>query len=295
MSTFGVNLAIALGKNGMSQSELAERLFSSGQSNAHMSSKKSTVNKWIKGNAIPKDKTIAKVATILGVEQELLETEKPLIFGLGLGLTRNQIDDFIGNPNDSIYLHSYINSDQNYQQLHQLCGIYHSYLPSWVKRGMINCRVLEIYYERDSFYFSDRHKSYEEISDAVYSGHVLRVGNMLHLIGEEVNGLKVDGSQKKDELMFASLRIPVNENVNQLRGICLGSNPFDDGRMGPTAAAYCAIRVSDTYFDDKPERHFPKKSYVKYDDESIAKPVSLLRKTPLTWFDPSEEWGYEKE
>jgi transcriptional regulator with XRE-family HTH domain len=266
---FGSNLALALGARGLAQSKLAEKL----------GVEKSTINKWIKHGTQPELKIIKKVAKSLGVDPISLQKEKPIIFGKSLDLTRHAIEKYLMSTNDSMFFHNFKNQKFD-EVMYKLCGIYHSYMPSWVFPDKVNCRVLKIYFDKDSFYFIDSHLAYCEMPSSEYTGYAFRVGNLMHLIGEEIHGIEEE-KDKKDEMLFASLIIPRSDDTDIIRGISLGSNALDADNF-PAASSYCAIRIKTASIDDDLHNYIPSEPYLETTDSKIRDAVDILSNIPLT-------------
>jgi len=277
-TTFRHNLAIALAARGLSQFDLSDRL----------GLQRSTVNKWVKGISKPDGGTMAKVVDALGVDAKTLESTHPLEFGADLGLTRNEIERAIDEDNDSLYLNrSNLNSAADDFLLGQAAGVYHAYMPSWVYRNRINCRLLSISYLRDSYYFSERHAAYRDIPAAEYSGYAGRVGNNIHLIGEEIRGIK-DNRQGPRELVFATLRLSVTDKAQILRGLSLGSDPVRPEAV-PVASPYFARKVAEIG-DGQVERHLPEQPYLDVNDGRLGDAVAELSQIRQSWFTSRAEW-----
>lgn len=271
MTYFAKNLTLALGARNFSQQDLAVEL----------GVQRSTVNKWIKYGATPEMEVIDKITDILSVNKIELLNKIPILFGMSLNLTRNQIESLLKDENDSLYFSNY-KSDIDYFTMYKLCGIYNAYMPSWSYDNLINLRVLKIYESDGVFYFSDIHSSYQEMPSSEYSGYVFKVGSLLHFVGEEVQGL-TGNLEKSDEMLFASFKLPETDNTDQLKGICLGSNPIGKNR-NPMVSPYLAIRNKNANLNDDLKSHLPENAYLPTDDARIIKLVEELKEQNITLF-----------
>jgi len=261
---------------------------------------KSTVNKWLKGLLYPNSNKIEEICRVINshhnkddnapnISSEEITSLHPIEFGEMFGMTRNGIESAIGMSNDSIYINgdNFISKEDDYQ-LSKISGLYTAYMPSWVYSGVINQRLLNIYYHEDSYYYKEKHHSFKSIPSAEYSGYVGRVGENIHLIGEEMQGLR-EGRRGPREMMFASLRPFSINGSSALRGLCLGSDPVNI-EMLPIASPYFAVKIRDTNSFEIPDELVPQVPYADINDESISTEVAELKKIKQSWFPSQISW-----
>jgi len=269
------NLALALRAEGHSQASVSVKL----------GVEKSAVNKWIKGHVSPSDIHLQKLSVLLKTDPDKLKHAHPFSFGAQLGLSRNEIDASISDNVSTVVLSkdNFIAEESDFL-LQSASGIYHTYMPSWVYKGLISCRALEISYFKDSFYFREIHLGYEDMPETEYSGHVGRVGHNIHLIGEETRGIRAEVYSPR-ELIFASLQVVQLSGKTALQGVCLGSDSLGNLNM-PVASPYIAVAADENRLEDA----IPENPYLSPDKVLDPEAISSLRQVKQTWFNSELEW-----
>lgn len=283
---FRQNLSLGLKRIDLSQAALAGEL----------GIQRSAVNKWINGTADPTDENRSEVARILSegikgrsvkVTVEELSGKHPFDFGESIGLSRNEIEEAIVEPSSTIVFSpdNFLVNHDDYL-LTSAEGVYHSYMPSWVFKGLISCRALQVYFFKDSFYFRERHLGYQAMPETEYSGHVGRVGKNIHLIGEETSGIKASREGPR-ELIFASVQFDTVGSREILSGVCLGSDALSVEKL-PVASPYVAVKLpSGTTIEDAvPQNPYQPPDYIA--DEFA---VQSLKEVRQSWFTSGYDWN----